>query len=405
MMDKTVLMVVLCTFLSLLAHGQKKEFDQLIKFQDKIQGLDTTDLLEHRDTVVKFLKVFKAVRDYALENRDLSGKVNFGFNGNQSSANNPFNDNNRSVYNIIGGLKLTRGVFPTQLEVSTQLNVSVVDGELQENLSNLNISYDRHFSKDHNLGLESYAFFNRRTDRFLGVSQRYEIGGGLIMASWSDKFAVDTVQERYDALDNKFKNISVKEGVLVSCLNDCIKLADKISQDEVDLIVESQNKIKNSIVKQNTPLRLGLLIGGFIEMENTMFSDSLETKDGKVFRAIDFTPALSFRWEVRPTIDFRVAQDAVFVKIRPYFKFPMPWNWTQKVRGKEVFNFRMDFPIEVAIKVTKDFEVALSHTFFYDNTPSSMLVDDLLGPVDDEPVFAVLNKLHQFSVFQVAFTL
>lgn len=396
---------IICCFVVAIiqtSSAQSSRLSRLIQFQDKIQGIDPTNLSEHKDTVTKFLAVFKEVRNYELGNRDLKGTVNFGFNGNQSSSSKLFNNNNNSIYNIIGGLSLSRGTYPSQLEISTQLNVSLVNGKLTENLSNINISYDRHFSDQAGLALESYSFLNRRTDIFLGVTQRYEIGGGVIIASWSRKIHDLKVAEKIENLENKFSNIKVESGVLTSCLNDCIKLGENIKEADVELIVKSQEKIQNSIIKQNSPMRIGMLVGLFVETEKTMFSDSLLVDNSKVFRTVDFDPTVRLRWEIRPTLDFRIMRNAVSVKIRPYFKFPMPWDWTKTIGNKDVFDFRMDFPMIVNIKVNEEFSINLSHTIFYDHTPSSTAVDGL-SMMNGDPVFATLNRIHQFSLFQVAF--
>ncbi|MEL6837617.1 MAG: hypothetical protein AAFP77_31700, partial [Bacteroidota bacterium] len=94
--------------------------------------------------------------------------------------------------------------------------------------------------------------------------------------------------------------------------------------------------------------------------------------------------------------------NALSVKIRPYLKFPMPWNWTKNIGGEDVFDFRMDFPTTIEIRVNEDFSVRLNHTIFYDNTPSSALIDDLLDQ-NGEPVSISLNKIHQFTTFQASF--
>lgn len=114
------------------ASSQTSRLKKLVLFQDKIQGLDlsrlsTDSTLEvHRDTINQFLEVFREVRNNELDKSILKGKINFGFNGNQSSPGGLFNQNNNSAYNIIGGLSLKRGDYPSQLQLETQLNVSIV---------------------------------------------------------------------------------------------------------------------------------------------------------------------------------------------------------------------------------------------------------------------------------------
>lgn len=397
-------------------NAQTEMLKQLLNFQDKIQGLDTLRIEEteenfraHRDSVKKFLNLFKEIRNNELEKSILKGKINFGLNGNQASSNDLFGDNNFSQYNIIGGLSLSRGDYPSQLQLSTQLNVSVVNGKLTENLSNINISYDRHFSEEAELALESYSFINRRTDRFLGVDQRYEVGGGLIVAHWSKKLPDDEIKRKVVNLESDFYSFKAQDS-LIECINACLVNKDenldirrKVDKEDLNRVTSARKRLKNSLIKKHSPLRVGILLGFFIETENTSFSDSIFVKQNEtVFRTIDFEPTVRLRWEVRPTIDLGINENAFRIKIRPYLKFPMPWNWNRTVNGTNKFDFRLDFPTTVEIRVKDNFILSFGHTIFYDNAPSSTI---LINLIDDNgnPVPIVLNKLSQFSVFQVNF--
>ena len=70
--------------------------------------------------------------------------------------------------------------YPSEIEFSTNIGVTLRENTFEEEVAELGISYDYH----HSLGFENYFFARRYTDNFLGIDQRYEAGGGVLFQVW-----------------------------------------------------------------------------------------------------------------------------------------------------------------------------------------------------------------------------
>ena len=380
---------------------QTKDLKKIIAIQDNLIGFDLEQAASSNETLIKnFWKFFKIIRDDEIKNNILNGNINFGFNGDQASKSQLFNGNNNSVYLLNGGLSFTRGSYPNQLRLSTDFNISAKNGKFNEEISNLNIAYDQHISsKNDDLRYESFIFMNRRSDRYLGLDQRYEMGGGIVIAKWSKKLPEKFEKEKAE-FDKLASSCSDNKDSLFVCLN----IMDTQINKNIKALLETQNKYSNRFRKKNAPLRYGILFGVFVEIEKMTIADSLNNNEGKrllVTESFDATTRL--RWELRPTFDIKLFKNSVDLKIRPYFKLPVPWNWTQLVDGKKEIDYRIDFPISLEIAVSDLVTLELNHTIYYDNTPPS--IEQSQFSIDDDLVFLTGNKLHQLSRFKVKFSI
>ncbi len=371
---------------------------KLIGLQDKLVGLtpDTSIIKRSAQEVTsinKFWEIFKKVRDTEIEFEHFKGNVKFGFIGDKSAEVESTRAN--------GGIKISKGSYPQEFEFSTDLNIQIDNGKLKENISNINITYDRFFENPKNpLLLEGFAFLNRRGDQLLGVQQRYEIGGGLILAYWHPKL-YKSAKKKYDFYKKDRLPLSSETDKIIVCEPEeiCVPIELKnIKKNDFDEINKSRQRIVNSIIKQNTPLRLGLLAGIFLEVENIVISDSLLIRNEKRFFQNDFDSSIKVRWEIRPTLDFRLSNN-VFFKIRPYIKMPLGSSWRVNVEGKDVADIRIDFPIIVNIKASDKLSVNFNYTLFYDNAPNSTLIDNM----QPNNIFLTANKKHEFYNFSVGY--
>ena len=147
--------------------------------------------------------------------------------------------------------------------------------------------------------------------------------------------------------------------------------------------------------------RLGVLFGLFGEIEKASVKDSVQID--AMGTMSEFNPELlndALRWEIRPTLDFQFS-DRWSMKIRPYFKGPMPWEPTHKVNNQAIreelmqlpptdslppvlpvpddddkFDFRVDLQTSLGFKLSKpevfrseSFEFELSYRLLFDNAP------------------------------------
>ncbi|MDX1476300.1 MAG: hypothetical protein R3301_01295 [Saprospiraceae bacterium] len=373
---------------------------ELIKLQDKLIGLSPDPAVrdvspEQASSIREFWRIFKDIRDAEIELDRLTGTALFGFNGNTSE--------DQEIFKINGGITLTKGSYPYELEFSTSLNILIDNGKLQENLSNLRISYDRFLElKGDPFLLEGYAFINRRSDQFLGVNQRYEIGAGLILAFWQKRLFDDS-QARYDRYATKKLTFnSMQDNVVICDVEKCVPIAlPGIDTSDFDVLHSTQQRIANAVIRKRSPMRIGLLVGPFLEVESISFSDSLLTQNGMQFVKEDFATTNHFRWEVRPTFDVRLSERAI-IRARPYFKLPMPWEWKIDVAGERVVDYRIEAPIILEVMLSSQFSIRIDYTIYYDHAPNSAL-QAVPGPFG-APLYLTANQRHEVFNFQVGYT-
>ena len=155
---KTLLFCLFLISSSKSSNAQIQRLKQIIALQDSLIELndnhpsleitsntspvDQVAIYQMKDEINNFWKLFRKIRDNEIENNHLKGSVKFGFSDNQTSSNSLFNSS-LSTYDLTGGIELQRGIFPTQLEITTDFKVSSVNGQLTEDISNLDISFDK----------------------------------------------------------------------------------------------------------------------------------------------------------------------------------------------------------------------------------------------------------------------
>lgn len=390
---KQAIALFLSVFATTCLHGQTS----LIKLQDKLTGLsiDREGLTtEQKASVEEFWRIFKDIRDKELNLDRLKGSAQFGFLGNASEGN--------EIFQINGGIVLKKGSYPQDFEFSSLLNILNDNGRLQENLSNLRISYDRFFNTKNGFAMEGFSFLNRRSDALLGINQRYEIGAGIIFAHWRKKLfsKSQAVYDKYCEETISFK--SMEDQVVVCDIKNCVPIETPgIQPEDFDALNQAQKRISNSIIKQHSPLRLGMMIGAFYEVESASHADTLLTDEGIRFFSHDFENANKFRWEVRPTFDVRFSE-GVKLAIRPYLKLPMPWEWEVEVDGEMVIDARVEFPISLTFDLSDRFNLAINYVLYYDHAPASFRVP--ASAPDGSPLYLTANQEHHFYTFQVGYT-
>ncbi len=100
--------------------------------------------------------------------RAVKGTITFGLTGDEAGP--------RSLFKLNTGIALTRGVFPSEITVDSFLGLQLANGQVQEDVTSLKISYDYHTTSQ----LEYFAFAERFSDNFLSIQQRYEVGFGAL---------------------------------------------------------------------------------------------------------------------------------------------------------------------------------------------------------------------------------
>ena len=389
------LIVVLLFYWEMLPAQQS-----LLQLQDRLIAINadtpTAGLTDSQSMAIhRFWDIFRDTRDTEIENNRLRGRASFGFLGNSNSES--------EIYRINGGIHIESGSFPQDFEFSTLLNIQIDNGQLQENLSNLRISYDRFLkNKRDPFRYEGYSFINRRSDQFMGISQRYELGAGIITAFWKKKLH-DRSQARYDKYHREVIQWRAKgpNAVDVTVRGYPSYTWTGIDSSAFETLHDSRERIANTIIKKRSPLRLGLLIGVFYEVESASASDELLTAGGPEMFTRNFEVTNRFRWEIRPSVNWRLSED-VYFKVAPFFKFPFPHEWKTQVGDEMLIDARLDLFADLIFSLQDNFTLSIDYNFYYDFAPASMLLNDVTGP-DGQPLYLTAERRHHFVSFAVGY--
>lgn len=350
--------------------------------------------------------LLKYLKEQEQKEKKFNGAAQFGFAGDQTNA--------ASLYKINGGIAVNRGYYPDKFEFATDMGLVINNGTFRENVSNVFITYDHSLPKGDSLFLENYMVMSRFSDEFLGIEQRYELGGGFILALWSKKLTPAGNAEmnrlhKTNLLPPEAGSDSVRLCVNGQCAN--LKRANPKNND-AELVYRARQQAKVALRKKYNRFRLALLSGLIVEAEKVSASDSLLTVSGKQNFTQSYNASLHLRWEMRPTIDVKPSDNWSF-KVRPYFKLPMPWEWYSTVISSngytsKAIDYRLDVQTNLTIKLAdwfnKQASVDIQYRVLYDNAPRRSFLDPSLSP-GGVPLLLAAQKTHQIVrlMFMVRF--
>jgi hypothetical protein len=98
----------------------------------------------------------------------------------------------RSLVNV--DARANRGIYPDELDFRFSSLVEVQDGDFKEYVSAMQLSYERYILPS----VELFGFFERFSDAFLHLDQRYEVGLGMKL----ERNLLDRSQDVFIALGN-----------------------------------------------------------------------------------------------------------------------------------------------------------------------------------------------------------
>ncbi|MBK7303013.1 MAG: hypothetical protein IPN15_22250 [Saprospiraceae bacterium] len=371
----------------------------------KFVGMDTFNTLDkEKPIILDFWKSIKFLDKYERDQNKFKGEVSFGLNGDDGDV--------QDQLKINSGIKITRGIYPGELEFSSNLGVVINNNKFNEDVSNIYLAYDYHPKVWDSLALENFAFLSRFTDGFLGVQQRYEVGVGTIFAYWSKKLTKKGKEEEssLNIIDYDKSKFNAKSGIWGICdasNSQClIYLNKELKSGDIENLEKAKKETKLSIRKLFSKFRGGVLVGVLFETEKIRFTDSITVLDpsttlvSRKSKEVDFDVTQKLRWEIRPTLDFKPS-DSWSLKFRPYFKLPMPWRWYEyEVNGNsnKRFDYRIDFSTILSITLAepapnKTVGLDFSYNLFYDNAPQRRVLSEL-DPLGNGILFRA-GRLHQ----------
>ena len=391
------LIFLLVFHITISAHAQRVQ-----DIVYNLVGLNPHDTINFPDpnkrAIIKdFWTCIKALDLAEQEQRKLNGRISFGFNSDRSD--------NQSLYRIDGGINGSRGIYPGELNFTSNIGILLNNGQFTENVSNIYMSYNYHPSWGDGLLAENYAFLKRFTDAYLGVDQRYELGGGIVIASYS-KHLIDS--SHINAINKvKFNADDFSDDIWAICSEHCaLYKTEEVTKGDVKCLEKTQKIANLSHRKTLARYRLGLLIGMFFETEKINVSKLINFSTGQSQYNYSFEPTQRLRITIRPTFDYRPSRGITF-KVRPYFKLPIPGQDFYNVSFGNIvdkkYDYRFDFETSLVIGIdnfldtqNKSVSVAFVNNLFYDNAPSRLFITD---PGNQVPILFSANKFHNMFSF------
>lgn len=353
------------------------------------------------DVPRSFWDAVKFWREEEERQRALKAEINFGLSGDQAGE--------KSLYKLNTGISLSRGVFPSEVSVVSKFQLQVRDGQLQEDVTSLQITYDYHTTND----VQYFAFAERFTDSFMSIGQRYEIGFGARygrqwgrVGDWRTADArLSEVKAGLPALEKALPNIraSLPPGGPAQLGLPDVAASDLASfQSEVDTL-------KYSMDEHQARLLLGLAASMFSEIESATLEVSTRPSPGSgtdapIKTKFGLPSTHRYRVSVRPTIRVRPTSE-ILISVFPYFKLPLggPTHVTLD-DGSRRLDYRRDVLSELSWSIRREqtglenVEFVVTYNHYFDNVPPTLpaaLVRDTLaaGRVFD---ITTAEKSHEY---------
>ncbi len=401
--DRVRLLLVIIIFYQFNAASQSSndpvEILQIIS--DNI-----SDKILEDNQVDSLMKVVSFLKKYHNENKN-SGQITFGLDANSSKM--------ASLSRVQTGIKYKFGYFPYNIDVIAQLQTDYRKGELEESISNVDISYDFNLKKrndgktsQRDLVYESFVYLNRSSNSYIGLESKYEIGGGFIFNFWSgfgehgttvngtiNKTKLTNLPYSRNSGDKKTKPII---GSYEAIKTRYPKLKD-LKEDQKESLFNVYEDVWLSNIKSYSRLRLAMLVSVFNEIEKVTIFDSVRQSDNTFFYpSAESHPATS-KWRIalRPTVYLNLS-DEIRIKLLPYIKFtPIELHNTVSIQheGNTFTSKKQDYVWnvigEVSFKVAPNFSTSVQYTEMYINAPTrKFILDDF-----DIPVLFMAQKHHR----------
>ena len=336
-----------------------------------------------------FRNYLKKIQDNAEEEKKFKGEISFGLTGLEANEN--------SQFVISTGMNIQKGVFPFEFKLSSNIQAQTLNGVLTENVSNIAISFDYHFSDD--LNKETFVFVKRTNNTFLGIDQRYEIGGGFLFNLYSgDNKNQDGLINNGEKL-KKFTKNSMTQSEYEDALDiiyDKTKKHVKINEKGKKALKKAPKRYENVLKKLQSQTRFSILGGINYELEKTQDSLPVFYKDRTPLKhAFDATNR--FRIVLRPGFEWK-GENFTF-ESKAYFKFGVFGELTNQIEEGIQIDKRVDYWSEwitsLNFNFTKKIGLTIQYNLFYDNAPNRIYSNIAL---ENEPTnFQVFTAEDRFS--------
>lgn len=311
-----------------------------------------------------FWNALSVLRKEEDRQRALKADISFGLTGDEAG--------DRSLFKLNTGISLSRGEFPSEVNVVSKLGLQQRDGQLQEDVTSLLISYDYHTTRH----LEYFAFAERFSDNFLSIQQRYEIGFGAragfhfgSVPSWTrvaDSF--ETIRAGLPALRAAVPRMPIRGQAIPN-----------LGPDESSGLPLATRRLEHALRDQSARVFLGLVASVFAELERAEIEvtsrPAIGSTDPVVTSKVPVDATYRYRLTLRPAIRLRPS-DEITIFIHPYYKLPL--DGARHVTGSDGtrrLDYRRDVMSEMEWTIKQEqtglesvgFLVTVNH--FFDNVP------------------------------------
>jgi hypothetical protein len=300
--------------------------------------------------------------------RSLKADISFGLTGDEAGE--------RSLFKLNTGITLSRGVFPSEVTVVSKLGLQQRDGQLQEDVTTLLISYDYHTTGH----VEYFAFAERFTDSFLSIQQRYEVGFGL---RFGRHFGHVPGWARTRRILDEFEASLPSARQAVSTLSEeARRELPALGPGATDGLPRAKERLEHALRDRAARLFLGFVASAFAELEraeiDVVSAPAAGSSEPAATIKVPVPATQRYRLSLRPSIVVRPT-DEIEIVVHPYFKVPL--DGSQRVTmpdGSRRLDYRRDVisAMEWTIKEEQTglesvgFVLNVNH--YFDNTPPSV---------------------------------
>jgi hypothetical protein len=251
----------------------------------------------------------------------------------------------------------------------------MVNGQVQEDVTSLKISYDYHTTNN----VQYFAFAERFSDNFLSIQQRYEIGFGARVGF--DVGRAGNWQESDRHFANVRQNLPAIRAAAASLPRASLarlQAGRVLDPMRVDAALDN---LEYMVRNEQTKLFVGLAASVFAEIENAaldVLSAALADTAPGVKTRIDLDGTHRYRLNIRPTLRVRPSRQIV-LRVYPYWKLPLDGDRHVTLpNGERRFDYRRDVLSEMTWTIRPEdtgveaVEFVFTFNHFFDNAPPAV---------------------------------
>jgi len=275
--------------------------------------------------------------------------------------------------------------YPNEFIFKANIDLQLKNSELQDNVTSMLINYEKYLFPI----LKVYGFVERFSNSYMGIQERWEIGGG---AKIEGNFFLP--KDKRKKIEEYESNLYTQDEFLkwVNKKDFYDKEEKKYIKDSLYRINSNWANLKTAIKKRYSRLNLGLAFSIFSELEQAQIVTPVkenEVVDG-IIEEIESTQKFQLpakqrlRFVVRPSIIFRPTSELSFYG-HYYFKYPLGTvqdDYKYGYEGEETeLDLRKELLLIAELKLSnvvnwaKNVSLSFEYHRHYDRRPPGLSTD------------------------------